>query len=160
MQSSPSAGSASRFHSVVHASCADRRESSEFFCLLLYSPPALVGILAVQWKTHLNSPSGIVPVSPSSIEHRNLLAIAIFYSLATTVAQFFGINSAYLFAMAAGWLTICLIINDYLLPRPNTPTDRSVHLITYCLATVGHRAAVFARILTLASVDCSCRGRH
>lgn len=109
---------------------------SELLALLLYGPPAILGALSIQWLTHLNSPSNALPHDSALVEHRNFLAIAFYYSFGATALQFFGIGSAYLFAIAGGWLTICLLVNDYLLPRGPASSDRSVHLFTYFMAQI------------------------
>lgn len=127
---------------------------SELLALLLYGPPAIFGALAVQWMTHLNSPSSLLPHSTTSIEHRNFLAVAIYYSFGATALQFCGIGSAYLFAIAGGWLTLCLVFNEYLLPRGGSASDdRSIHLFTYYAAQISPMI-VGTEVIALPSCVC------
>ena len=105
------------------------------YCLVLYGPASIVGILTTQWLFHLNSPSTLVPNPSASLEHRNFVGVTLLTSLAATLLQFLGLGSAYLLDLTGSWFTLVLIINEYLLPRASVPGERSIHLATYFVAS-------------------------
>ncbi|SNX83965.1 uncharacterized protein MEPE_02673 [Melanopsichium pennsylvanicum] len=85
--------------------------SHEFFPILLYAPPAMAGILIVQYLTS----KLVEPYKRPYLERSSLSGMAIFFNLGLLGMNAFGIGSAYLMALASITFTVATTLNDFVL---------------------------------------------
>lgn len=85
--------------------------SHEFFPILLYAPPAVAGILIVQFLTS----KLVKPHQRPYLERSSLSGLGIFFNLGLLGLNAFGIGSAYLMALASVTFTAATTLNDFVL---------------------------------------------
>ncbi|KAN0062740.1 hypothetical protein ACQY0O_004935 [Thecaphora frezii] len=85
--------------------------SHEFAAVLLYGPPAMASILAVQLAMSLL----VEPHRRPYFERATLTGMAILFTIALLIMNAFGIGSAYLMVLAAGTMLVSTTVNDFVL---------------------------------------------
>ncbi|SPC67749.1 uncharacterized protein UHOD_06842 [Ustilago sp. UG-2017b] len=83
----------------------------EFFPILLYTPPAIAGLLVAQLLTS----KLVKPHRRPYLERSSLSGLAIFFNLSLLAMNAFGIGSSYLMMLASLTFTLVTTINDFVL---------------------------------------------
>ncbi|WFD00250.1 hypothetical protein MYAM1_002998 [Malassezia yamatoensis] len=118
--------------------------ANEFYAMILYIPPSLAGIVAVQIGLHHLVEKSRRPY----LEHATFTGSYILFTFGLLVMNMFGLGSAYLMLLAFLSSFVPITINDVAIlgldriSRGQIAPDRRVHFATYflgllCAATVG-----------------------
>lgn len=110
---------------------------NEFHAVLLYGPPALASVLAVQYLASRM----VKPYQRPYLERASLSGLSIFFNIGLLGLNAFGIGSAYLMALASVAFTIGTTVNDFILigfgnieDKLVAPDNRVSHYTYFILA--------------------------
>lgn len=122
------------------------RFRNEALPLVVYGPPALLGIVLYQYffvSNRLRSRLATVAQDRSEsslLEHASLVGLVVYYTVCMLVGHGVGIGSSYLFAIGSVGSLLALCFNDYIVERgaraPHDGRDKSVHLASYIVGQV------------------------
>ncbi|GAA5899500.1 Pff1p [Sporobolomyces salmoneus] len=110
---------------------------NEALPLVVYGPPALLGIVLYQYffvSNRLRSPLATIAQDRSEsslLEHSSLVGLVIYYTTFMLLGHAAGVGSSYLFAIGSAGSLLALCLNDYVLHRDQGREEKSVNLITY-----------------------------
>ncbi|GAA6059342.1 hypothetical protein JCM10212_003240 [Sporobolomyces blumeae] len=110
---------------------------NEALPLVVYGPPALLGVVLYQYflvSNRLRSPIATVAQDESEsalLEHSGLVGLVMYYTAILLVGHALGVGSSYLFAIGASGSLLALVLNDYALRRAAPEDDKGLHLATY-----------------------------
>jgi len=110
--------------------------------LLVYGPPALLGVVLYQYffvSNRLRSPLTTVTqdiAESSLLEHSSLVGLNIYYTTFMLLGHALGVGSSYLFAIGSIGSLAALCINDYLLQRHQPVHEKGLSLVSYLVGQV------------------------
>ncbi|GAA6040391.1 hypothetical protein JCM8097_007592 [Rhodosporidiobolus ruineniae] len=112
--------------------------SNETYPLLVFGPPALLGITLIQYLLLSNGLRSRLPTvaqdaaESSLLEHASLVGLLVYYTVVLLVGHSLGVGSSYLFAIGAVSTLAALVVNDYVFER-DQKERKKVHLATYVI---------------------------
>jgi len=119
-----------------------RRFRHEALPLLVYGPPALLGVVLYQYffvSNRLRSPLTTVTqdiAESSLLEHSSLVGLNIYYTTFMLLGHALGVGSSYLFAIGSIGSLAALCVNDYLLQRHQPIHEKGLNLVSYLVGQV------------------------
>ncbi|GAA5972745.1 hypothetical protein JCM11641_003001 [Rhodosporidiobolus odoratus] len=109
---------------------------NETYPILLFGPPALLGVVLVQYvlSNRIRSPLPTLQQDASEsslLEHASLVGLVVYYTGALLAGHALGVGSSYLFAIGAVGALVALVVNDYIVMGERR--DKKVHLMVYVI---------------------------